>query len=613
MRKKKEKKENKMSLRETFRNFGYATKLMLKIYPSKFAAQILFAVLNPVISFFSFTYILRYITNGLQESKPVTRLIGYVLIMLIINIIFGVLTEIYECVIGPVIDKKCEVRLSKTIFKKSIEADLANYEDPAAYALYNRATTNGADAISATMNFMKNVIWVGIDLALTSWLVLLIDPVLFIFALMPAVFNMLNVKVYRLYYDYNVKEKEINRKKDYTRRSFYLSEYAKEIRLTNIHRVMQKRFAESIRELLALIRKDGVRKASLDFLVAFGTDVVASSGGQLYALYCTLIRGTMMIGDCLVVFNSLDGIMYSVQSISNFASWFTDISLKIQDYRSFITSEPKVDPNPDGDDPVTGDIVLNNVSFRYDGADEDTLHNISISIKKGERIAIVGHNGAGKTTLVKLLMRLYDPTGGEILMNGKNIREYKLREYRRTYGVVFQDYKQMSLSVAENVLGRPYTDADEELVVDSLKKAGVWDKISEQPDGIHTIMTREFDQDGLVLSGGQSQKLAIASVFAGNAGTVILDEPSSALDPIAENEMYENMMEASRGKTMIFISHRLSSAVSSDRIFLMEGGEVKESGSHAELMKLNGKYAEMFRIQAQNYTDNVNEGGVTDE
>ena len=215
---------------------------------------------------------------------------------------------------------------------------------------------------------------------------------------------------------------------------------------------------------------------------------------------------------------------------------------------------------------------------------------------------MVGLNGVGKTTLVKLLLRLYDPTEGVILLGGQDIREYDIDSYRACFGIVFQDYKQIALSVGENVLGRPMRDGDEKTVEIALRKAGLWDKISKLPNGIHMVMTKEFDENGLILSGGESQKLAIASVYARDCSIVILDEPSSALDPLAEKEMYDQMYRACEGKTVIFISHRLSSATDADRIILMENGTIKEMGTHGELMKRGGSYAEMFRAQAESYS-----------
>lgn len=607
--KKKEKKEDKLSLGQVLSNFGYAFRMMLKLYPQKFFFTLFFWLFGGLINFFSYTYMLRYIVNGLQEGKKVSLLLGYVLFMMVINILMEAFRQIYDCLIGCIIDRKCSVRLMKTLYKKSIEMDISNYENPTAYDLYNRAISNGTGAINGAMYFVGNTLSMILDLSLSSWLVFMIDPVLFVFVLLPLLLNALNVKLEKVWYDFSKKEQAINRRKDYTRRSFYLGEFAKEMRLTNIHRVMLRRFAESIKDYLALVKKEGVKKSIMLFGIEFGTEVISILGAEMYAIYRTLVSGTIMYGDCLVVLNSIGSISYNIQSIGGMFTWIYDIALNIQDYRRFITAEPKVHPNPDGKLPSPGDIELKNVSFRYDGAEADTLKNVNMYIKQGEKIAIVGHNGAGKTTLVKLLMRLYDVSDGSIMTGGTDIREYRLKEYRSTYGAVFQDYRQMAFSVAENVLGRTYTPDDEELVIDSLKKAGVWERVTEQPEGIHTIMTREFDENGLLLSGGQSQKLAIASIYAGNASTVILDEPSSALDPLAEHEMYENMAKACEGKTMIFISHRLSSAVDADRIFLMEDGTVAESGNHSELMKKNGKYAEIFRMQAQNYTDNINEGG----
>lgn len=382
------------------------------------------------------------------------------------------------------------------------------------------------------------------------------------------------------------------------------------MRLTNLHRVMQRRFAESIKEYLNLVKTKGLRIALLRDIHSTGHAQLSTRLAQIYSVYRTLVSGTMMYGDCLVAMNTVSSLSNTAAEVTYIFSDIYNIALNIRDYRNFMENEIKVSPNQGGLEPVTGSIEFKNVSFRYDGADSDTLKNVNLKIRQGEHVAIVGRNGAGKTTLVKLLMRLYDPSGGKICVAENDIREYKLKEYRRTYGVVFQDYKQMAFTVAENVLGRPYRDSDEKTVWNALEKAGIANVISKLPKGIHTVMTKEFDDDGLMLSGGQSQKLAIASIYARNVDTVILDEPSSALDPLAEQHMYENMLSASVGKTVIFISHRLSSCVDADKIFYMENGTVTETGTHKELMKLNGKYAEMFRMQAENYTDNMKEGGA---
>lgn len=226
------------------------------------------------------------------------------------------------------------------------------------------------------------------------------------------------------------------------------------------------------------------------------------------------------------------------------------------------------------------------------------------SVRRRWRIAIVGHNGAGKSTFVKLLMRLYDVTEGVIEVGGKDIRQYRLSAYRDLFGTIFQDFKIFAASICDNVLLRDNGgEADKKRVRDALAASGILGKVEGLKKGMESQLTREFDEDGVLLSGGEFQKLAIARVFAKDCEICILDEPSSALDPLSEYEIFENMMKACEGKTVIFISHRLSSTVLADRIYLLENGEVAESGSHRELMEQNGKYAEMYHMQAKRYQE----------
>ncbi len=256
-----------------------------------------------------------------------------------------------------------------------------------------------------------------------------------------------------------------------------------------------------------------------------------------------------------------------------------------------------------------GEIVFENVSYHYEGSEQMIIQGLNVKVRQGEHIALVGGNGAGKTTLMKLLMGLYPVSGGRILAGGKDISKYEPSAYRDCFGTVFQDFQIFSLSLGENVLMKsPETEQERQLVVDSLKKAQFGEVLAKMPKGIDTYLTKEFEEEGFVCSGGQAQKVAIARVFAKNPDVVILDEPSSALDPIAEYNMYRNMMEASEGKTVFFISHRMSSARMADRVLFLEHGRIVEEGTHDELLGRNGRYAEMFRLQAQNYQDEMGGG-----
>ena len=241
------------------------------------------------------------------------------------------------------------------------------------------------------------------------------------------------------------------------------------------------------------------------------------------------------------------------------------------------------------------------MSFTYPGSDKPTLSDINLTIKPYEKIALVGFNGAGKTTLTNLLLRLYDVSEGSIKIDGEDIRTVKTSEHRNRFAAVFQDFQIFSCNVGENVaLDSSYNSDD---VKSALNHSGFDKKLK---DGTQTELLREFDDEGVMLSGGEAQKIAVARAFYKKCPYVILDEPSANLDPIAEYNLNRAMLEAAEDKTVIFISHRLSTTVNADKIYVMEQGRIIESGSHKELMSKNGTYAEMFNLQAEKYVDKEN-------
>ncbi|MBO7340150.1 MAG: ABC transporter ATP-binding protein, partial [Lachnospiraceae bacterium] len=258
------------------------------------------------------------------------------------------------------------------------------------------------------------------------------------------------------------------------------------------------------------------------------------------------------------------------------------------------------------------------VAFRYQEDLEDTLKDITLKVQPGEKIAIVGYHGAGKTTLIKLLMRLYDPTGGAVLYHGTNIKEFQPYDYRHRFGVVFQDYQMYGASLGENVVMKWQGEKDdaaqgqgaenlmpnaetEKHIVSALERAGFGARLKSLPKGLETPVTTEFDKEGVNFSGGESQKIAISRAFYKDADILIMDEPSSALDPIAEYELNKAMESAAKGKTVFYISHRLSTTRDADRIILLEDGRIAEEGTHESLLAKNGRYAEMWRVQAGRY------------
>ena len=248
------------------------------------------------------------------------------------------------------------------------------------------------------------------------------------------------------------------------------------------------------------------------------------------------------------------------------------------------------------------ELRLENVSFRYPGAEKDTLRGVDLTVRPGERLAVVGLNGAGKTTLVKLLCGFYDPTAGRVLLNGTDIREFNRREYYSLFTAVFQKFSVLEVTLAENV-AQAAENIDEARVWECLEKAGLGERVRSMPDGLQTHIGRQVYEDGILLSGGEMQRLMLARALYKNAPILLLDEPTAALDPIAENDIYQKYAAMTVGRTSVFISHRLASTRFCDRILLIDGGVIAEQGSHEELLARGGKYAELFEVQSKYYRE----------
>ena len=498
---------------------------------------------------------------------------------------------------------KCESYINSLIFKKAQQVELGCYENPEFFDKYNRATW------VVEQNGFKRIIegsaWVlGSVVSLVSLVIYLlsIDPVLLVFLLCPVIVIAFRVAKNNLELE---KEKDMTpyeREKDYVRRTILLKDFAKEIKTTNIFVVLEKRFRGAIQKNIAVIKKYGWKIALLEIISDYFAEIVPVTGGFVYGCYRLMIAKDIPISEFSVLVSAISTCRNKLNHLAHYFAMQQKHCLWVQNLRDFLDYEPKIQGGSIEPEEFST-LEFKNVSFRYtDGADY-VLENISFKIEKGQTIAVVGHNGAGKTTLSKLLLRFYDVTEGEILYNGINIKEYDLLKYREKFSSVFQDYRVFAMTVAENVLTEEVTEENRPLVVEALKLSGAYEKIGALPYKEDSLLTKEFDSEGILLSGGETQKVTIARLFARDFDIAILDEPSSALDPVAESKMYDSLLEGTRGKTVIYISHRLSSATQSDKILVFNKGELIEQGTHAQLMASEGMYNEMFTLQAAGYKE----------
>ena len=596
--------KKKIGWRHTVKNNAYVLKLLWKACPWVIPLTLLDSVLGALHSFIANTYLFKYALNALQEGLPLQRIlitIGLMLSFSLVHIIVSTLTSVYRDM-GYM---KVDLYFQAMFQKKAAQLDLACYENAEFYDTYVKAVDQGTNRTYGVLHTVSNALWLAIELTATGILMFTIDPVFILIAALPLVFNLITGKwKNRTYHEKDMRTAEVARQRDYVRRTFYLNDFSKEMRLTQMWKVMYRRMESSVKEMKDIARHYGYRIMFYRALFDFVMQIAVYMGAMVLAAFKTLVAKTMLLGDCFVIINSISNLSGAINHVGTMFLKADENALYIDNLRSFL--EYEVNIAEDENAPAVTEfqsLELQNVSFSYNKQSEPVLSDINLTICAGEKIAPVGHNGAGKTTLIKLLQRLYDPTEGQILVNGSDIREVRLSSYRALFGTVFQDYQLFSMSVGENVLLRgPLSPEDREIVTDALQKAGVYERVCALPNGMDTTVTREFDEEGAVFSGGEAQKIAIARIFAGNHEIVIMDEPTSALDPIAEQEMYRNMFAACQGKTVIFISHRLSSATMADRVYLFENGRIIEEGTHSQLVAINQKYADMWHKQADIYT-----------
>ena len=604
--KKKKKDPNALKTRRVFSNIFFALKTVHSVAPSYLPTYFLWSVGNSMLGFMTNTWLLREVVNRYQQGSTARELLWMVIAIIVADIVWGRLIGLLYDILYPRYQQKIVEKVQSELFRKAESVELECYENPEFYDKYVKAMDSAYNKCMAVVYSVDSLIYAVVTLFSCSILLFVIDPILILFGLIPLLFGLIRNKRNKVNKERGDAFKPLNRREAYVQRTFYLNEYAKEMRLGGIHKLMLEKYAETMKNYMDVFKKYGLKLVILQFLMN-SSAYITEFGAMLYAALRTLVMKTMLLGDCLVVFNSIGQVSWALTRMTGVITEFRDHAMYIEDYRFFLAYEPKIKRVETGKKAGKGDIELSGVTFTYRGAKKPALQNVSMKIKQGEKIALVGHNGSGKTTLVKLLLHLYEPKAGRITLNGIPVKEYATDSYKEHFTTVFQDFKMFSMSVAENVLLRPLREGDEEIVTQALKKSGAYDKVMSLKNGIHTTLTREFDQEGAVLSVGEAQKVSLARAFTNDSPVVILDEPSSALDPIAEYNMFKNMLEACADRTLIFISHRLSSAVLADRIFMMEDGCIKESGTHKELMKKNGKYARMFRMQAENYAETESE------
>ncbi len=584
-----------------FKNAIYGLSLVWKADKKLFLCYLVEMMIDSILSMFVQNILfLKVLLSIIDKNASFTTYFLWLLLFFGVYFLGNVISAFLQrtrLVSTKVVLKK----LNNQIFNKAITLDISCYESPEFYDKYQRATLVLSAGYYDILCWDIAAIISGIiALLCVITTITLISPMYLMFLLPITLVFVIELYKSRAVYKRDLEMTTNNRIKAYIQRTMFLKEYSKDMRTSNIFAVLIDRFHGAVEANIIILKKYGVKLFIYSMISSLFSDFIPIICTYAYAGYQFVYTKMLTVSDFSVVLSSINSVRNATQNIADGFDELTQMALFFQNLKDFFDYEPKItDGNIEAEEFES--LEFKNVSFKYPDTDKFVLNDVSFKINRGETIAIVGVNGAGKSTLVKLILRFYDCTEGEILYNGINIKEYKVSSLRNQYATVFQDYKNFAVSVNENIMCHECNEEEKKLAEQALKQSGVWEKIESLPNGADTVLTREFEIDGAGLSGGENQKVSAARLFAQDFQIAILDEPSSALDPVAEYKMYENLIEVTKNKTVIYISHRLSSAVLSDKIFVLGNGTILENGNYKELMANDGEYSKMFTLQASSY------------
>lgn len=587
-------------------NILYSLKTVFKLSPIMFLTKIM--VILAEIGFKVYAiYETKIILDKFQTDDNLKNVLLLIVGLLVLYAVISLIQSVFYAIENYIFDKTAYI-LSQKACKLMCEADYDKLESPEYKNLLTQHmnfATAPLDMFYAFFELLKSIIMIVVFGTLVSTL----HPLIFLMLVVMAVVHFFAKKpLVRLQHKLNIDMVANDRKFNYVTQISNDFENAKEVRLYDMSPWINEISDDCLkthRHLHSRIQWRAFLTGSINNFLNLLRDAFA----YIY-LIIMFSKNAITVGDFTMYFSAITSLSGTLTGLSEKITELTKYDLKIKDIR-------KTEKMPSSRNRGKGisapkeniEIEFRNVSFRYPNAENDTIKNISFKIKAGEKLALVGVNGAGKTTIVKLLCGLYLPTEGEILLNSHPINDYNIYEYYSLFSAVFQDISLMPYSIAENIAATTEKDEiDFEKVKNSIEIAGLKERVDALPLGVDTPFNKNVNEGAVDFSGGEKQKLALARAIYLERPMLILDEPTAALDPIAENEMYMKFNEISRGQTAMFISHRLASTRFCDRIIHLENGEIIENGTHDELIAANGKYAMMYGLQSKYYSDS--EGGL---
>lgn len=601
MIKKNDTKKPKLSPNKTCMLF---LKEIWKISPISFVTPIVMSLADTV-SYITACFYSKFMIEAVLYKDPFIAVIIVALIRIGIHFIWNALSTILEDIIGSIQQTKIKKHFTSQIYKKMTEIDLAQFENTDFYSKLSRVIEQAQERpllLLGTIRQLFSTLSTVLGLFTTLFI---LTPISVLFSFLGAFITFIIYRINsKLEYDYYVDKAECQRIFDYIKRIFYMPKYKNDIRFFNLTSVFLNKYHKNTKKQCSVIKK---HTPKIIFLKSFSTllSIGINIGFTSFFVVFQIFNGDLRIGDFAAAIATITALGNCLFNLGMTFPQFKEHSYSINDYFDILNYQSDLYSleNIEISNEKMNTIIFKNVSFEYNETCK-IIKNLNFSIKKGEKIALVGKNGAGKTTFLKLLLKLYTQNDGEIYYNEIPYQNINTKSLYSQFSPMFQNTTPYAFSIRENILLANIKNKikkDDEEIKHCLIKSGLWDKVRTFEEKENTMLISEINKNAVELSGGENQKLGIARVIYRNTDIIVMDEPTAALDPLSEEVLYKIIEKMSKNKTIIIVSHRLSCVKKMNHILYFEDGNIVEAGNHKELMAKNGKYAQMFKLQANRY------------
>jgi len=606
-----EKGENRKSRRKkrmkstVFKNYKFMLKTICGASTSRVWLTIFFTVMSDLFSIVYNVLFFAYFMDAVEKGKSIAAAGRVLIVFLLVNIVFEMLNSYYNQAYIPQNNVKLSLFFKNMIYKKIMTVDVECFDDPEYYDNVTFALNDLFDRVNSILNNIAQFISHSCCVIVLIGYFSQIDFVIVMISLFSVLTGLFFEPVINKHrYRYTGESLKYQRKYDYVKRISVQAEYAQELRTTNVKNVLNKMLDDTFLGLKELLKKYYRKITILDSIQVFFGFGIVSCVTTLLSIHRIVVDKTVTIAMFLPLMGAIAQFTWRASSVISCFTGILNDNVYLDKFNEFYRYKPKVvSRKEEKADGVFGGMKIDHLYFKYNKNDDYALNDICMEIRPKQKIALYGYNGAGKSTLINLILRLYDPDRGSITYNDKNICDYNVKDYRGRFGIVFQDINVYAATIGQNIAmdTKVYSDEEMQNVMDLLR---LKEKIDNFEGGFHTQLTHELSDSGEMLSVGQCQCLALARILIHPEKQLyILDEPSSALDPVAEEAMLQTVNSYLADKTVIYISHRFSASKIADKIYFMEKGRIVEQGTHDELLRQGGKYADMFRLQAKYYRE----------